>query len=164
MCDAARDNEMHNLARLKNRLTIFGYTPTVQYLNDLPMFDRKMTPDEIQSELGFYYDVPASIIGTYQVLKWYSYLSILKKARVLRKPFVIFFAEVSSFTKDIRLKWSKSDVKYIMDEDYIILNEHDASQILKNFYSNNTSIYSKLFIENLTFNEVIKRHVSIEGL
>ena len=101
MCDANSDPQMINLSHIKKRLEIFGYSFTVQYVNDLPMVLRKMSPEDIQKDMGFYLDVPASDIGTTQLYKWYSYLSILRKARILKKHFMILFAYVSNFKEHL---------------------------------------------------------------
>jgi len=158
MCDANSDLQMLNLSHIKKSLEIFGYNFTVQYVNDLPMVLRKMSPEDIQKEMGFYLDIPASEIGTTQLFKWYSYLSILRKARILKKHFMVLFADVSNFKDDVEKHYKDEPISYIHNGHKLIMDHHSANKILNRFNTSFSYLYSNNNILNYDFHQLIRMH------
>jgi hypothetical protein len=158
MCDANSDPQMLNLSHIKKRLEIFGYSFTVQYVNDLPMILRNMSPEDIQKDMGFYIDVPASKIGTNQLYKWYSYLSVLRKARILKKHFLVLFADVSNFKNDVEIHHLDEPVRYIHDGHKLLMDHHTANKILTRFNTSSSYLYNNNNILNYDFHQLIRMH------
>tara|TARA_Y100000385_G_C13100820_1_gene644409 strand:+ start:31 stop:576 length:546 start_codon:yes stop_codon:yes gene_type:complete len=147
ICDPYNELQMTRKNMLVEQADIHGYETRTQYINKNSL-GQPATQESITKNMGFFIDLPASVIGTYALLEWYAYLSILRKGRILKDNFVILHAETSDFKNDILLTDMKYPCPYINHLQGLVMNSIFAEKILARF----NTIFSQIYNSELVIN------------
>ncbi len=151
ICDPHNSIQMTRKNMLVEQADIHGYETRTQYINKNSL-GQPATQESITKTMGFFIDLPASVIGTYALLEWYAYLSILRKGRILKDNFVILHAETSDFKNDIRISDIKYSCAYINHLQGLVMNSIFAEKILNLFNTPFSEIYNSGLVINPKYN------------
>jgi hypothetical protein len=124
ICNPYDNNHMSKKIELEHNIMRYGYETNIQYY--------VKAKDIRDQTLGFTLPLSSAKIGDDSVYQWYTLYSVLIKARILRKKYIITFANFSRFDNDIR----RTSSHIQLHEGKRLLLDHKSSQfIIDNIHS-----------------------------
>lgn len=123
ICNPNNLIQMKSKETIVNQLRTFGYEPSIQYYVSV---DKINNSDE---ELGFNLPVKKEVIGVDGVQQWYTFMNVLRKARILKEHFIVCFDD-SEFRRDIPLKCLQFNSLYF-HKGILLMNDISADKFIR---------------------------------